>query len=88
MNTEPKRSFLHDIKKITDPTVKKNVEEAILSVKQANTLKDIPELRKLKGFKNAYRIKVGDYRIGMTIENSLVTFAILKHRKDIYKFFP
>ena len=90
MITEARNSFLHDVKKIVSPTVKMNVEAAILSVKQANNIKDIPELKKLKGYKKDifYRIAVGDYRIGVTIENDTVTFVTLRHRKDIYKFFP
>ncbi|WP_142602743.1 type II toxin-antitoxin system RelE family toxin [Solitalea koreensis] len=44
--------------------------------------------KKLKGFKDLYRIRVNDYRIIYRIENQIVTIEILKirHGKDIYKF--
>jgi len=35
-----------------------------------------------------YRIKIGDYRIGMTVEGNLVTLVRFLHRKDIYRYFP
>jgi mRNA interferase RelE/StbE len=59
-----------------------------LNVKEANNLKEIGNLEKLKGFNNEYRIKIGDYRIGLIIENKKVTFIRFLHRKDIYKYFP
>ena len=90
MNTDFKPRFLHAIKKITDDLLLEVIEQAICSVEEAKTVKDIPELKKLKGYKNGiyYRIKLGDYRIGVTIENNLVTFVVFRHRKDIYKLFP
>lgn len=49
---------------------------------------DISNLKKLKGYKNAYRIRVRDYRVGIFIDEGTVQFARVKHRKDIYKIFP
>ena len=90
MNVDYKSSFHRHVKKITDPTLKERVRQAVNSVKEAQTPKDIPELRKVKGNKNgiSFRIKVGTYRIGVTIENNLVIFVAFGHRKDIYKIFP
>ena len=88
MNIDIKNTFWKDLKKIIDPTLKEQVENIILAVEEAQTMKDIPNLKKLKGFKVSYRIRAGDYRIGLTIENHMATFAVFKHRKDIYKFFP
>jgi len=88
MNINKKPSFFKDIKKITDPTLKERVEQAILSVENTQSLKDIPDMKKLRGYKIYYRIKVGAYRIGVSIESETVTFFVFMHRKDIYKFFP
>ena len=90
MNTDFKKSFLNDVKKITEQSFKLEIEQAIISVENARTKKDIPNLRKLKGNKKGiyYRIKTGNYRIGVAIENNIVTFVVCMHRKDIYKFFP
>jgi len=42
--------------------------------------------KKLKGFHNLYRIRVGDYRIIYTIHQNILIIEILKigNRKDIY----
>ena len=42
---------------------------------------------KLKGYKNQYRIRVGDYRIRYEINDtqSIIKLLQCKHRRDIYR---
>ena len=44
-------------------------------------------VKKLKGEYNAYRIRVGDYRIIYTLEDiiKIVEIQRIRHRKDAYK---
>ena len=88
MNVSYKSSFFRSIKKITDSRLKAEIEQAIASVKNAPEKGKIPNLKKMEGYKVHYRIKVGAYRIGITIEKNLVTFIRFGPRKDFYKFFP
>lgn len=64
----------------------------ILSIIEAaaasDTTQGIPNLKKLSGFKNCFRIRMGDYRIGVVVEGNKVIFAAFDHRSDIYKYFP
>ena len=88
MNTHFKNSYGRDLKKITDKNLKAEIKKAVLSVSNARTIKDIPKLRKLRGYMIHYRIRVGDYRIGITIEGDMVTFVRCLPRKDFYRVFP
>jgi mRNA interferase RelE/StbE len=88
MNISYKPSFYRSLKTITDNSLKEEIEQVINYIKVAQTPKGIPELKKLRGYKKFYRIKIGDYRIGVTIDNNMVTLATCMHRRDIYKFFP
>ena len=89
MNVETnKSSFLRDLKKEATPALKAEVEQVIESVKKAATMKDIPRMKKMKGYTIDYRIRVGSYRIGVEIEGNLVTFVAFGPRKDFYKHFP
>ncbi len=54
----------------------------------ASSLEQIPSIKKLKGFKTAYRIRSGNYRIGIALQNEKVIFVAFAHRKDIYRIFP
>jgi len=65
--------------------IKNLVFTDILAVKQ---LSEINNLKKLKGEYNAYRIRIGDYRIGFFVEEDTITFARVLHRREFYRYFP
>jgi mRNA interferase RelE/StbE len=89
MIVEFDKSFSKSLDKIKDPATLQRTEKAILKLEKAYSLKDVKNLKKLSGFKNYYRIRVGDYRIGLEqIDNKTLRLIIIAHRKDIYKKFP
>ena len=88
MKTDFAKQFDKDVNKINNATILDRIEQAIVIVEEARILREIPELKKLKGYRIYYRIKIGRYRIGVTIEGDLVTFARVLPRKDFYKYFP
>lgn len=53
-----------------------------------SSLLAIKNLKKLQGYELYYRIRVGDYRIGLKFENQSLIFERVLHRKDIYNLFP
>ncbi len=57
-------------------------------VEKVNSLQEIKNLKKLSGFNNYFRIRVGEYRIGIYLNKDTIEFAAIDHRKDIYKHFP
>ena len=59
MKTYFEKSFERDIKKV-DKILKAEIKKSVLSVKQAQTLRDIPNLRKVEGCKKgiSYRIRI------------------------------
>ncbi len=88
MKTEFLKQFYKDLDKLSLQSIKDKAAKAILNVEEAKKLSEIKGLKKLSGYKSAYRIKMGDFRIGLYIENDIVEFARIVHRKDIYKIFP
>jgi len=88
MKTIFKKQFLKDSEKLPLDKTRKSLVDAIINIEEAASVKDIEGIKKMSGYKFAYRIKMGDYRIGIFIENDTVELARVKHRKDIYKLFP
>ena len=81
--------FLKDLKKLKTnpsyPAIRKLCFEHIPALRSTT---EITSLKKLKGFDTYYRIRKGDFRIGIKIEGSTLTFLRCLSRKDIYKYFP
>ena len=73
--------FLKQLKKLNKNTARRIIDkvESIAS----NPFKFV---KKLKGF-NLYRLRVGDYRVIMSIErNKMIVFVLeIGHRKKIYR---
>ena len=82
------KRFEKDTNKISDKSILKKIANCIIDTQNAKSLNEVKNLKKLKGFDLEYRIKIGDYRIGLVIESKAVSFIRFLHRKDIYKFFP
>ncbi len=61
---------------------------AFEEIPQLLTFEEITNIKKLQGYENAYRIRVGDYRIGFIFDGETVIFQRVLHRKDIYRYFP
>jgi mRNA interferase RelE/StbE len=80
--------FSKDIDHISQKSVKTNLIKLISLMECESDLNNIPNLKKLIGHKSAYRVRIGDYRVGFFYESRKVIFARIVHRKDIYKVFP
>jgi mRNA interferase RelE/StbE len=80
--------FSKDLRKIKAQKLLSQIKIVINECKLAQTLDDIKNLKKLKGYQTFYRIKIGDYRIGMAIINDELILTCFLHRREIYRFFP
>ena len=81
-------SFAKDLKNIREKSLLTRVAKIIDEVKKGDNAKQIDSLKKLKGYDTFYRIKFGDYRLGIEIINNEIIFTRFLHRKEIYRFFP
>ena len=88
MNIQVNRVFLKELAKL--PLRERLKVEKLLfeEVESYKSLAQIPNLKKLKGYRNFYKIRFGDYRAGLKFENNTLYFERILHRKEIYKFYP
>jgi mRNA-degrading endonuclease RelE of RelBE toxin-antitoxin system len=83
-----KKSFNKDIEKVNDKKLAIKIKEVIDSLQKAEAIIDIPNTKKLKGSANAYRIRIGAYRLGFFLTENVIELTVFLHRKDMYKIFP
>lgn len=88
MNINYEKSFLKDIQKLNDKKVAAKLKDFISSLEEKENLQNIPNIKKLKGYDNYYRLKIGNYRLGFSYQDNEIDIIRFLHRKDIYKLFP
>ncbi len=88
MNVEFRKSFEKDLSKIRDVELLQRIQAVIEEVESIDSLTDLSNVKKLKAEGDYYRVRVGDYRIGLSVSEDVVTFVRVLHRKEIYRYFP
>ena len=87
MNVDYSKDFKKSVKKLSGKMLD-SVRRVVEEVKNAESLKDITDCKKLVGFRNVYRIRLGDYRAFFTfhieIINDTIIFRYLVPRGEAY----
>jgi mRNA interferase RelE/StbE len=82
------RQFEKDAEKQLSKKLRLQLADIIEQIQKADHLMEIPNLKKMKGYQTAYRIRFGDYRIGFLFENDTIKLSRVMNRKEIYRYFP
>lgn len=83
------RTFLKEMSRLSG-----NIRERVEAIAFGEAVKQDPfmagKTQKLSGYQTYYKIRVGDYRIGLYIDTNerLVEFQRVLHRREIYRKFP
>ncbi len=88
MELEFRDSFLKDANRIKEKRMKKKIAAVIAEIKAASSLSGIRNLKKMESSENYYRVRIGDYRIGVKLQGKKLVFLRCLTRKDIYRYFP
>lgn len=89
MEVKYRQSFLKDLKKLKGTSIYQRISEiAFTNLTDAQDLQEIPNIKAMQGYSNRYRIRVGDYRIGIEVSGNTVEIIRTLHRKEFYRYFP
>jgi mRNA interferase RelE/StbE len=80
-------SFIKDSQGLPE-SVRSHIGKLIQDIQAANHFQEIQHVKKMKGASNAYRIRIGDYRVGIFLLEGEVVFTRVLHRREIYRYFP
>lgn len=82
------KSLEKDLKKIKDRKLLKSLATIFIGLEKAESLIEVSGIKKLSGHSDAYRIRIGDYRLGIYYSEDIISIARFLKREDIYKLFP
>ena len=80
--------FNRDLARIRNPDLNQRIGRTIEELKAASTINDVRGVRRMTGAEHYYRIRIGDYRLGVSVEGDVVTLLRFAHRREIYRVFP
>ncbi len=88
MNTTFRKSFARDLKKIKDHDLLDRVRQVVEKAEAAADLSGVGDLTKMSGTRDCYRIRIGEYRIGVVAAGDTIEFVRCLSRRDLYRYFP
>ena len=88
MRVEYSKKFLKQLAVIPSDIRPKIENFAFEELVSASSIYEIGKVEKMKGYDGFYKVRFGNYRLGLVIENELITVKAVMHRREIYKFFP
>lgn len=80
--------FNKDISKLRDKKLISNLKSVLQKIETAKTFSEITNLKKMEGTNNYFRIRIGDYRLGIFTDRNTIYIVRFLHRKEIYRYFP
>ena len=83
-----RKKFLKELANLPAKDRKKIEIFVFEELENCKTINNVKGIEKLTGYTSFYKIRFGDYRVGIRFENDEFTLERVMHRKEIYKFFP
>ena len=88
MKVEFSKAFIKSASKLSGK-MKSSLKNVILEVENADSMLEVSDCKKLIGYRNVYRIRIGDYRTFVLyhvyIENNVALFQYLVSRGEAFR---
>jgi len=84
-----RKAFLKDIKRLKNQAVYSEIFElAFITLPNIKMLKELSNVKAMIGYSNRYRIRIGNYRIGIELHKDVIEIVRVLHRREFYRYFP
>ncbi len=89
MDVRYERRFERDLNRTrNNPALRRRVEAVITELEAAPAITSVRGADRLQGSTAHYRIRIGNYRLGIEVEGTTAILVRLRHRRDFYRGFP
>lgn len=82
------RKFKKDLERLNEKKIKAALKVVIQEIKEKRSLAEIKGVKKIAGHPTAYRLRIGNYRLGLFYHEGMISLQRFVKRNDIYKVFP
>ncbi len=88
MKLEYRKKFLKELSKILAGERLRIENFAFKELPKANSIFELGRVEQMKGYPSYFKIRFGQYRIGLKMKDDRLILERVLHRKDIYRHFP
>ena len=89
MDLDLSTRFNRDLRRVRDPVLRRRVSQRIAELEATSSISDMSSVVRVQSSSGRhYRIRIGDYRLGIMIEGDVVVLARFLHRREFYSHFP
>lgn len=89
MELEYRASFVRDLRRVGNAEIRRRLERTMGHLEAAGSIADIAGAVRIRSATGRYfRIRIGDYRLGLALEGDTVILVRFLHRREIYRMFP
>lgn len=88
MHVTFKKAFLKQLA-VLPKDVRERVEAFLFkTLPSIDSLGQSGRIEKMHGYRSCYKVRFGEYRLGLVFEDGSITLKVIMHRREIYRFFP
>lgn len=80
--------FNHDLRRLRNASLAARLEQVIGELKAAPTIRDVRGVSRMTSPGDHYRIRIGEYRLGITMDGERAILRRFLPRGEIYRHFP
>lgn len=88
MIVEPSRQFSRDVRRLGPGQIRHRLDRTIQELIDSADISAVSGVRRLRAEGQHYRIRVGDYRLGITMDGETAVLRRFLPRGEIYRYFP
>ena len=88
MTVEPSRQFSRDVRGLGSAQIRRRLDRVIQELAEAVSITEVSGVRRIQAERQHYRIRIGGYRLGITMDGDTAVLRRFLPRGEIYRYFP
>ena len=88
MTVEPSRQFSRDVRRLGSSQIRRRLDRTIQELIEVADITEVSGIKRLLAEGQHYRIRIGDYRLGITMDGEIAVLRRFLPRGEIYRYFP
>ena len=84
-----RKSFERDLKKLKgNAELLTRLQQVVERLETTQEFAEVGNVKRMHGWSSYYRVRIGDYRLGLKLEEDAVVVLRFLHRREIYRRVP